>query len=147
MRKLSKLARSAHSHIHRFFSLLVYIIYSAIPKVIKGNCIDCYADLCILRPEKHISEVLARAYKLHVYMIFFFYVSTFGGLAPPPPPHSKTWLRYCCVSVPGASIHFSDGGGGGGKSKKNVKILGALNCNITFCHKIENCVCLVVFLC
>ena len=30
----------------------------------------------------------------------------------------------------GASIRFSDGGGGGGKSKKNLKIFGALRSQI-----------------
>ena len=48
MRKFSKLARSTRSHIHRLFSMLVFcrytVIYSAIPQVIKGNCIDC---ICI----------------------------------------------------------------------------------------------------
>ena len=35
---------------------------------------------------RHSLASLAHAYKLHVYMIFF-YVGTFGGL--PPPPHTK----------------------------------------------------------
>ena len=58
MRKFSKLARSARSHIHRISSMLLFcwyfVVYSAIPQVIKVNCIDCiciYTDvlmcLCI----------------------------------------------------------------------------------------------------
>ena len=48
MRKFSKLARSARSHIHRISSMLLFcryfVVYSAIPQVIKVNCIDC---ICI----------------------------------------------------------------------------------------------------
>ena len=47
MRKFSKLARS---HIHRVSSMLLFcryfVVYSAIPQVIKVNCIDC---ICIYR--------------------------------------------------------------------------------------------------
>ena len=50
MRKFSKLARSARSHIHRVLSMLLFcryfIVYSAIPQVIKVNCINC---ICIYR--------------------------------------------------------------------------------------------------
>ena len=49
MRKISKLARSARSHIHRVSSMLLFcryfVVYSAIPQVIKVNCIDC---ICVL---------------------------------------------------------------------------------------------------
>ena len=48
MRKFSKIARSARSHIHRISSMLLFcryfVVYSAIPQVIKVNCIDC---ICI----------------------------------------------------------------------------------------------------
>ena len=48
MRKFSKLARSARSHIHRISSMLLFcryfVVYSVIPQVIKVNCIDC---ICI----------------------------------------------------------------------------------------------------
>ena len=87
MRKFfSKLARSALSHIHRFSSMLVFcrytVVYSAIPQVIKGNCID-YVYRCILRPENiYLSEALARACELHVQ---YFVVGTFGVFPPPPP--------------------------------------------------------------
>ena len=48
----------------------------------------------------------------------------------------------------GASIRFSDGGGGGGKSKKNLKFLAGLRVQVRYKNrKIENCVCLVIFLC
>ena len=50
MRKFSKLARSARSHIHRISSMLFFcryfVVYSAIPQVIKVTCIDC---ICIYR--------------------------------------------------------------------------------------------------
>ena len=50
MRKFSKLARSARSHIHRVSSMLLFcryfVVYSAIPQVIKVNCIEC---ICIYR--------------------------------------------------------------------------------------------------
>ena len=50
MRKFSKLARSARSHIYRVSSMLLFcryfVVYSAILQVIKVNCIDC---ICIYR--------------------------------------------------------------------------------------------------
>ena len=101
MRTFSKLARSARSHIHGFFPMLVFcwytVVYSAIPQVIKGNCNDCimYADvfwdLKLYMFLRRSLASLARAYKLHVH---YFFVGTFGGLAPPPPPIPKSWLRY-----------------------------------------------------
>ena len=50
MRKFSKLARS---HIHRVSSMLLFcryfVVYSAIPQVIKVNCIDCTDVFMYLR--------------------------------------------------------------------------------------------------
>ena len=93
MRKISKLARSARSHIHRFPSMLVFcrytVVYSAIAKVIKGNCITCiYVCKCILRPENNmfLRRSLTRACKL-------MFLSVHLGL-PPPRPIPKSWLRY-----------------------------------------------------
>ena len=54
---------------------------------------DVFWDLKI-----YVSEALARAYKLHVYVISF--VGTFGGLAPPPPPPPYQKAGYATGAGP-----------------------------------------------
>ena len=63
------------------------VVYSAIPY----EKIKAYMFL------RRSLASLARAYKLHVY-VFFYYVGTYiwGLASPPPSPIPKSWLRYCC---------------------------------------------------
>ena len=78
-------ARSLRARSHNLFIdflnvsvLSDTVVYSAIPY----EKIKAYMFL------RRSLASLARAYKLHVYIIYIFYVGTFGGL-PPPPPYQK----------------------------------------------------------
>ena len=86
MRKFSKLARSARSHIHIFpLNVSVLSFYCRLWRHAISNkrdyCIDCnFACRFILWPEKW---ALARAYKLQMFL------SLHLGVLPPPPQYQK----------------------------------------------------------
>ena len=81
MQKKSKLARSTRSHIHRFFSMIVFcrytVVYSAIPQVIKENCIECTYVVWDLKIYMFLRRSLA-----HVSYMYIICCRYIWGLAP-----------------------------------------------------------------
>ena len=92
--------------------MLVFCQYTVVYSAIEGNtALIVYVCRCILRPEIYMLlrrslASLARAYKLHVYMIFFLSVGTFGGL-PPPPPNTKK-LATLLAKREGVSVVYKN---------------------------------------
>ena len=88
MRKFSKLARSARSHIHTVSSMLLFcrlfVVYSAIPQVIKVNCIDC---ICIYRC------VYVSAWLKQIFSLFFLYKTNYAD------PVSVCVVLYVIISI------------------------------------------------
>ena len=70
-----------------FFLHNVSVLSVILSFIVPYHRIDCICmQMHFETWNTYISEALARAYKLHIYMIFFFLSVNLGVLPPPPPP-------------------------------------------------------------